>query len=168
MVRAAEALKAEGYRVGGMTSREVRERGVRVGFEITDFDTMHKGWLAHVNQPSGPQIGKYRVNLKDLDAIGANAILNAVKNADIILIDEIGPMELFSQSFKEAVEQAINSQKPIIGTIHFKASHPLIRKIKTNEDAEIFEVTYQNRAVLHDVVVEKVVQYLKRLFCCKA
>lgn len=143
-----------------MTSQEVREKGVRVGFEITDFDAKRKGWLAHVNQPSGPQIGKYRVNLKDLDTIGANAILNAIKKADIIIIDEIGPMELFSQSFKEAVDKAIKSQKPVIGTIHFKASHPIITKIKTHKDAEILEVTYQNRAALHNVIVEKVIQCL--------
>jgi len=146
-----------------MTSQEVRKGGIRVGFEITDFGSKQKGWLAHVNQPSGPQIGKYRVNLKDLDEIGANSILNAIKNADIIVIDEIGPMELFSQSFKEAVNQAIDGQKPVIGTIHFKASNPLIRKIKTHEDTEILEVTYQNRATLPHVIVEKVLHVLQRL-----
>jgi nucleoside-triphosphatase len=156
-------LKEKGYKLGGMTSQEVRKGGIRVGFEITDFDSKKKGWLAHVNQPSGPQIGKYRVNLKDLDEIGANSILNAIKNADIIVIDEIGPMELFSQNFKEAVTQAIDSQKPVIGTIHSKASNPLIRKIKTHEDAEILEVTYQNRATLPHIIVEKVLQLIQKL-----
>jgi len=161
LLRAVEELKAKGYRISGMISREVREKGVRVGFEIVDFGSGRRGWLAHVNQPSGPRVSKYRVNLNDLDGLGAGSIRNAVKKAQIIIIDEIGPMELFSQAFRKAVVEALNSGKPILGTIHFKAKDPLISLIKTREDAEIMEVTYENRTRLHDVLIEKVMQFLK-------
>ncbi len=161
LLRAVEELKTKEYKIGGMLSREVREKGVRVGFEITDYHTGRKGWLAHVNQPVGPKLGKYRVNLKDLDAIGAESIRNAVENAQIILIDEIGPMELFSQAFREAVVEATNSSKPLLGTIHFKARDPLINTIKNRGETEIIEVTYENRAHLHKVLIGKVMQVLK-------
>jgi len=163
LLRAVGNLKNRGYEVGGMISREVREGGVRVGFEIMDFSTGQRGWLAHVNQPTGPQVSKYRVNLTDLNAIGVNSILNAVKNADIIIVDEIGPMELFSQAFREAVVQAIESRKPMLGTIHFRARDSLIDAIKTREDAEILEVTYENRRHLHTQIVNKVIQFLQKL-----
>lgn len=162
LLRAVDALKAKGYKVGGMISREVRERGVRVGFEIVDFHTGRRGWLAHVTQPSGPQISKYRVNLSDLNVIGASSILNAATDADIIVVDEIGPMELFSPEFKKAVDQAIRSSKPVVGTIHFRARDPLINTIKAREDAEILEVTYENREDLHNVIIHKVVQSLEK------
>jgi len=149
--------------VGGMVSREVREGGLRVGFEIMDFSTGQRGWLAHVNQPTGPQVSRYRVNLTDLNAIGVNSILNAVNNADIIIVDEIGPMELFSQAFREAVAQAIESKKPMLGTIHFRVRDSLIDDIKKREDAEILEVTYENRTHLHAQIVDKVVQFLQKL-----
>jgi len=161
LLRVADALKMRGYRVGGMISREVREGGVRVGFEIVDFYTGRRGWLAHVNQPAGPQVSKYRVNLSDLNALGANSIRNAVANADIVVVDEIGPMELFSTAFKEAVSQAIKSGKPLLGTIHFKAQDPLITAIKMREDAEILEVTFENRGSLHNLIIDKVLQSLK-------
>lgn len=146
-----------------MISREVREGGVRVGFEIVDFYTGQRGWLAHVNQPVGPQVSKYRVNLSDLNAIGANSILNAVAKADIVVVDEIGPMELFSSAFKEAVFQAVRSHKLMLGTIHHRARDPLITAIKAREDAEILEVTYENRENLHNTIISKIVQYLQRL-----
>jgi len=161
LLRAADALKAKGYNVMGMTSREAREGDNRVGFEITDYSTGQKGWLAHVNQPVGPQVSRYRVNLEDLNNIGAKAIHDAVKNAQVIIIDEIGPMELFSPHFKEAVRQALNSQKPTIGTIHLRAQDPLIQTIRAREDAEILEVTYQNRQSLHNLIIEKVTQLLR-------
>jgi len=163
LLRAVNNLKNREYTVGGMISREVREGGVRVGFEIMDFSTGQRGWLAHVNQPTGPQVSKYRVNLTDLNAIGVNSILNAVKNADIIIVDEIGPMELFSQAFREAVAQAIESSKPMLGTIHLKARDPLIDAIKKREDAEILEITYENRGQLHNLIIDKVVQFLQKL-----
>lgn len=156
LLRAVKGLKSKGYRIGGMLSREVREKGVRIGFEIVDFHSGRKGWLAHVRQPVGPKVGKYRVNLNDLNLIGAGSIRDAAKNAQIIIIDEIGPMELFSQAFREAVIEAMKSGKPLLGTIHFKARDPLINMIRNMEDAEIIEVTYENRASLHNVLIEKI------------
>jgi len=161
LLRTVEALKNMGLRVGGMISREVREGGARVGFEIMDFETERRGWLAHVKQTEGPQVSKYRVNLRDLDAVGANSIRNAVEKAQIVIIDEIGPMELFSQAFKEAVVQAINSNKPVLGVIHHRARDPLIDSVRARDDTEIIEVTYENRGHVHNLLINKVNQFLK-------
>ena len=161
LLRAVDVLKTRGYKVSGMVSREVRKGGVRVGFEIVDFETGRRGWLAHVNQPTGPQVSKYRVNLNDLNIIGASSILNAVANADVVVVDEIGPMELFSPAFKEAVAQAIRSEKPVLGTVHHRARDPLITAIRAREDAEVFEVTYENRGSLHNLIVRRVEECLE-------
>lgn len=161
LLRAADALKTMGYKVGGMISCEVRESGVRVGFEIFDFYTGQRGWLAHVNQPVGPQVSKYRVNLNDLSLIGANSIRNAVANAHIVIVDEVGPMELFSKVFKEALVEALNSRKPILGTIHHSARDPLVNAIKAGGDADVFEVTYENRESLHNLIINNVIKFLK-------
>ena len=161
LLRTVEALKNMGFKVGGMLSREVREGETRVGFEIVDFETEEHGWLAHVNQPDGPQVSKYRVNLRDLETLGAASIRNAVAKAQIIIIDEIGPMELFSSAFKEAAIHAVNSDKPVLGVIHYRARDPLIYSIRTRDDAEIIEVTYANRENIHNVLINKVNQFLK-------
>jgi len=156
-------LKNRGYEIGGMISRDVREGGVRVGFEIMDFSTGQRGWLAHVNQPTGPKISKYRVNLTDLEAIGVSSILDAIRNADIVIVDEIGPMELFSSAFRDVVVQAVESDKPVLGTVHFGLRDSLVNNLKNREDAEIFEVTYENREALHNLIIDKVVQSLQKL-----
>lgn len=161
MQRTVEALKAKGYSVGGMISRDVRSGGSRVGFEVLDLSSDKRGWLARVNQKSGPQVGKYRVNLEDLDSIGAKAIVHAVDTCDVVAIDEIGPMELFSEKFKEAVEKAVESDKLVVGVVHWKAKERLIDEVKKREDAEIMTVTLENRNKINQTVTEAAIEFLR-------
>jgi nucleoside-triphosphatase len=153
-------LKKREYKVGGMICREVREAGVRVGFEIMDLSTGQRGWLAHVNQPDGPRIGKYRVNLTDLNVMGVGGILGALKSSDILAIDEVGPMELSSEAFSNALVKVVESGKPMLGTIHYGLRHSLVNSIKEREDVEILEVTYKNRESLHTIIADKIDEYL--------
>jgi nucleoside-triphosphatase len=160
LLRVVESLKSKGYSVGGMVSREVRSRGSRVGFELLDLSSDRRGWLAHVNQKSGPQVGRYRVNLEDLDCVGVEAIVKAAENFDVVAIDEVGPMELFSEKFRKAVETAVESRKLVVGVVHWKARNRLIDEVKGREDTEIITVTSENRNGLHKSIVEKAVEFL--------
>jgi nucleoside-triphosphatase len=161
LLRVVESLKTKGYSVGGMISREVRSGGARVGFEVLDLSSDRRGWLAHVNQPSGPQVGRYRVNLEDLNSIGVEAIGKAVEGFDVVVIDEVGPMELFSEKFKEAVKRAVESGKVVVGVVHWKARDRLIEEVKKREDAEVIVVTYENRNKLHENIVGKAIEFLE-------
>jgi nucleoside-triphosphatase len=160
--RTVEELKNRKYAVGGMVCREVREEGVRVGLEIMDLSTGQRGWLAHVNQPTGPKIGKYHVNLTDLEVVGVNAILDAIENADILAVDEIGPMELSSTVFSKALVKAVKSSKPMFGTIHYGLNNPIVNGIKTREETEILKVTYKNREDLHNLIADKISEHLTK------
>ena len=162
LIKTVGALKAKGISVGGMISHEAREGNVRVGFEIIDLTNGKHGWLAHVNKKSGPQVGKYHVNLEDLEKIGATAIIDAVQKCGVVAIDEIGPMELFSQQFKQAVKQALESQKLMLAVVHAKARDPLIAEAKQREEAEIFTVTLANRGKLAEELTQKAQQNLKQ------
>jgi len=162
LLKVVEALKARGHSVGGMISREVRSGGSRVGFEVLDLSTGISGWLAHMDQEVGPQVGKYRVDLEDLNGIGAEAIVKAAENSDIVAVDEIGPMELFSQKFQEAVKRAVESTKIVVCIVHWRARSRLIDEIKRREDAEVYAVNYENRENLHELLVGKAIGYLEK------
>jgi len=153
LIEAVRIMKERGCCVGGMISQEVRENNLRVGFKILDLNSGKSGWLAKVNQKSGPQIGKYRVNIEDLDIIGAQAIADAMANCDIIVIDEIGPMELFSEKFKEATRKALENRKPVIAVVHWKAKDTLIGEAKSREDTEIYTVTQENRNTISALLI---------------
>ncbi len=155
-----DSLKASGITVGGMVSSESRKSRVRVGFEIIDLNSGKQGWLAHINQNAGPQVGKYRVNLQDLDDIGAQAIIEATQKSQIIAIDEIGPMELYSQKFIQAVTLAFDSEKIVLAIVHAKATDLLVNSVKQREDAEIFTVTGANREILPDEITQTILASL--------
>ena len=160
LLRVVESLKAKGYGVGGMISREVRVGGGRVGFEILDLNTGKRGWLAHVTQKQGPQVGRYRVNIADLDGIGVEAITSVVTSSDAIIIDEIGPMELHSQKFREAVRKVAESPKLVVGIVHWKATDSLVEEIRRRDDAEVHVVTLENRGNFHELVSGEALNFL--------
>jgi nucleoside-triphosphatase len=155
-------LRGRGVNVGGMFSREVREGSTRVGFEIVDVAAAKVGCLASVNQKDGPQVGKYRVNLADLELVGAHAISAGVESCDVVAIDEIGPMELFSSKFKEAAKKALDSDKLVLAVVHQKAQDKLVTEAKSRQDAEVFVVTCENRENLDETLVKKAVEFLKQ------
>lgn len=163
LLKVVECLKAKGYGVGGMISREVRSEGARVGFEILNLNSSRRGWLAHVNQKTGPQVGRYRVNMEDLDGLGVSAIMEAVEKSDVVAVDEIGPMELFSEKFKEAVNRVVESGKLAVGVIHRNARDRLINDLKRREDTALYVVTHENRDNLHEVIAKEAVEFLKSI-----
>lgn len=158
-----EELKHRGFQVGGMITQEAREYSVRIGFKITDILTGREGWLATAKQSVGPKFGKYCIDLQGLEGIGVQAITSALQDPQvrIVAIDELGPMELFSDKFKAAVRQGIAGSKTIIGTIHYRANDPLLREIRNASDVRIITVTKENRSVLHQQLVEVIAE--KRL-----
>jgi nucleoside-triphosphatase len=153
--KVAERIQQDGVKVGGMTSADLRSGSARVGFEIRDLMSGKVGVLAHVNQPTGLRIGKYHVKDEDLDKIGAEAILSAINHADLIVIDEVGPMELSSRRFKDAVRAALACGKSLLGTVHRNAQDPLVQAIRTDRTVEVIEVTRENRDSLPNLLLER-------------
>ncbi|MGF7117846.1 nucleoside-triphosphatase THEP1 [Methanobacterium oryzae] len=92
------SLEEDGYSIGGIICPEIKEEGIRVGFNIIDLANKKKGILSHI-KCIGPKVGKYKINLGDLNEIGVSAIRNSLKESDYIMIDEIAPMELHSKEF---------------------------------------------------------------------
>jgi nucleoside-triphosphatase len=137
-------------KTGGVLARDKRFKDRRIGFELLDLSSGAVGMLAD-ETGDGPQLGKYRVRLDDLDNIGARAVENAA-SCDLIIVDEIGPMELSSRRFIAAVENAIASEKPMLVVLHEWSSHPLAKKIR--KSFKVITVTRENRDSLAEEVAK--------------
>ena len=101
------------------------------------------------------------MKLNDLELIGAKAIADAVENCEVIAIDEIGPMELFSEKFKEVVLKALESHKPVLAVVHWKTGDKLIIEAEELVDSEIFTVSQESRSTLPEVIVEEIIQFVE-------
>jgi len=157
---AIKILCGHGLKAGGFYCPEIREGGERLGFKIIDLMTGEERILAHINQPTGPQVSKYRVNVKNVDEMSEAAIQRALDEADFIVIDEIAPMETHSEGFKHAVRAALDSDKPLLAVIHQRTMTGFIGEVKARSDVKIFEVTEKTRAMLPNQLVELVIAAL--------
>ncbi len=147
-----QAIAGLGGKAGGFYTEEIRRGGVREGFRLVTLDGQ-EAILAHINIHSPHRVGKYGVDIDSLDRAGVSALNRAAEEGSLVIVDEIGRMELFSANFREAVWQIITSGKKVLGTIMFKAN-PWADRIKRQPQVNVVEVTRANR---HQVLEELLV-----------
>ena len=150
LIKIIEKIQQSGYIVEGMITEPLIESKKRVGFYVMDWQTREKEVFAHVDMDAKDKIGKYGVDINALESIGVPAIMKAVEDEDInvIIIDEIGKMEMLSEKFCDAVVEALDSDKPIMVTLHKKSRSPLLQDVRRRDDIRILEVTPVNRNLL--------------------
>jgi len=138
---------------GGFYTKEIRERGQRTGFRLIALDGP-VGTLASVNIRSSYRVGRYRVHLQDLEQVGVEALRRAVEQprVAVVVVDEIGKMELFSSAFRQVVWEALASPKPVLATVMAR-SQPWVDVVKARPDATLIEVTVANRWALPDRIL---------------
>ena len=152
-----EVLSKANQSAGGFYTEEIRSQGVRQGFQIITIDGKN-AVLAHISIRSLHQVSKYGVDKDSMDKVAVPAVRQAIQSKDIIVIDEIGKMEMFSASFKDAVIEALESKKKVLGTIML-ASHPWADKIKERPEVEVIKVSRLNR----DEVIKRVLDWIEAL-----
>ena len=126
----------------GFFTREIREKGRRVGFSINTLDGK-QGVLAHQNIRSKYKVGKYGVNLEDIDHIAVPSMIPQREEMNVI-IDEIGKMECYSPFFRETIIQILDSKHSVIGSIPLKGNL-FIEHIKKRKDVQLIQVSEKNR-----------------------
>jgi len=143
-----------GDRAGGFLTIEVRDGGIRVGFDIHSFDG-HSGVLARAGLQSRYHVGRYGVDIDSFERIAIPA-LKPISNK-ILIIDEIGKMELHSDRFRDALLFALDSECIVFAAI-MQSKHPFADSIKSRSDSKIFELTRANRDTLlerlHELCIE--------------
>jgi len=160
LMKIVNAVRAKGYSIGGVIAVEKRIRGVRVGFEVVDLLSGNRDTLASVEYKTGPRVGKYRVNLKALSDLAAKALTEAIQHCDLIVCDEIGPMEMASPEFRRAVREVVNSGKPMIGVIHKRIRDPIADELRTSADVEVMEIDIYRSEEVVSKILEAVLNQL--------
>ena len=134
-------------RAGGFYTEEIRSQGTRLGFRLVTLDGQ-EAVLAHIDFDKRYRVSKYGVDIESLDRVGISALRRAAEQCDLVVVDEIGKMELFSADFREAVKEIVGSGKMVLGTIMFD-SNPWADDIKRQPQVTLLEVT---RANYHQVL----------------
>ena len=148
--RIARKLREQGYRVAGIITREIRRHGRREGFVLIDLASGKQWELARREASTPIRVGSYGMYPEALEE-AARILQQALQEADVIVIDEVGPMELAHPAFVETLRKVLASGKPVIGTVHYRSTHPLAQRIR--REAHLVRLTHGNRDRTPDQVV---------------
>jgi len=129
----------------GFFTREIRKAGRRTGFSITTLDGRH-GILAHIDIRSARRVGRYGINLRDIDTIAVPSMIPA-NDQVMIVVDEIGKMECFSDLFRQTLIKVLDSANTLVGSIALKG-YAFIESVKKRPDTLLITVSQQNRELL--------------------
>jgi nucleoside-triphosphatase len=150
---AMKVLEGFSGRAGGFYTEEIRTGNSRQGFQIRTLDGRNR-ILAHVSH-SGPfRVGKYGVDVEAFDEIALPSLERALEEDELVIIDEIGKMELFSRRFRKVIERVLASDKKVLGVIHQRID-PYTQRIRHWPTVEIWTVTETNRDSLPSVILKK-------------
>jgi nucleoside-triphosphatase len=153
VVRLAERLRAAGVPVAGFLTREVRRGAARTGFLVEDLRG-RKAVLADVRIPGPVRVGRYGVDVAAFERIALPALAAAPPGA-VVLLDELGRMELASERFRAAVEELLRRPSPVVATVHVHR-HPFTDALAGRPDVEAIEVTPGNRDELPEVLAARI------------
>ena len=141
-----------GFRLkaGGFYTEEIRNSGTRLGFKLVTLDG-REAVLAHIDFSKRFRVGKYGVDVTAMDSLGVPVLRHAARQDDLIIIDEIGKMEMFSPAFRETVLEIIGGNKRTLGTIMLNAN-PWADTIKKHPNVNLITVSrYSYSRVLAEV-----------------
>jgi nucleoside-triphosphatase len=143
-----------GERAGGFYTEEMRGPGGRKGFRLVTLPAGgQEAVIAHIDFRTRNRVGRYGVDVAALDAVGVAALREAVQSRDVIVIDEIGKMELFSGEFRGAVLKAVSSPKIVVATV-MQHEHDWVTALKGMPQVTVWQVTLSNRNELPDRVIK--------------
>lgn len=138
-----EVLGDLDVKAGGFFTQEIKSGKTRKGFQLITLDGQ-QAVLASVTKKSTYKVGKYAVDLDVMTDVAVPALVNALNDADLIVIDEIGKMECFSKEFRDIAIRCLDADTPVLGTIQSFAS-PFINAITNRGDLAIINVDTGNR-----------------------
>ncbi|XP_055912526.1 nucleoside-triphosphatase THEP1 [Eupeodes corollae] len=153
-------LKEKQIKCIGFYTEEMRsENETRMGFDVIDIDGK-RGILAREHPTDNikrPHVGKYSVYTKDFEDIALAAL--KVESKTILIVDEIGKMELLSTKFKQRIQEVFG-KTPILATIPNRQTIDIIERMKNDKKSMVLEITKKNRNEIVDEIFQRVNQMI--------
>jgi nucleoside-triphosphatase len=148
---AEKIARTLGDRAAGFVTREIRQGGGRTGFAIESLDGERR-ILASKEPKAGPRVGRYAVNVGNLEAVAIGALKRALDGQRVIVIDEIGKMELISPGLRAMILEALDSRLPAVATMGV-SRNAFMEAVRARDDVEVIRITAENRDALKNRIL---------------
>ncbi|PJN56473.1 Nucleoside-triphosphatase THEP1 [Paenibacillus sp. GM2FR] len=144
---------------GGFYTEEITNSSDRIGFKCVSVSG-ESVEIAHVDSPSSTRIGRYGMDVEAFEDFAVNILEDALSSKKIIVIDEMGFMQMLSASFQKIVQEIISDHRIVLGTIPVE-SHPEIDKIKYQKEVSIISLNEFNRDTISKTLLKDILQALE-------
>ncbi|MFX1566995.1 MAG: nucleoside-triphosphatase [Promethearchaeota archaeon] len=150
--------KEKDFAIHGFLTPEVRKNGNRIGFDIVDVYSEKRSHLARAgNFKTEHRLGKYSVFIQEFDKYIEESLNLEGKRVNLVVIDEIGKMELFSHKFYNFIKDLFSLEIPILATIGLKLKHPIKNYLQHLPGVQIFNLNRQNFSVIYKKTISLIV-----------
>lgn len=150
---AATAVSGFGPR-GMLTEALETDHGDRLGYRLVTFDG-REAVVAHRRFDTDVTLGPYGVDLDALDDF-VDTALDPKRPAAVWLVDEVSRLTTLSDRFETRMQALLDGDAPIVATVSARGSG-FVGKVRRRRDAEVWEVTPENR----DELTRRVVAWLE-------
>ncbi|XP_016999300.2 cancer-related nucleoside-triphosphatase homolog [Drosophila takahashii] len=160
--KVCSSIKDKGHILQGFYTEEVRGEGnkQRIGFDVVTL-AGKRGILARENPGDKlrrPKVGKYSVFVQEFEDLALPLL--AIQDSKLLIIDEVGKMELFSKRFELAVSDLLKKTRPLVVSVPEKSNLPLVEQLKKAPNSKLYTVTKTNRNSLADEITDLITQSL--------
>ena len=152
--RLLHLLQEAGVPVGGFTTAELRTGGRREGFLVEAVSGAQEV-LAHVDLPGPPRVGRYGVDLAAFDRVALPA-LRPPRTGGVVVVDELGKMELASAPFRDAIRQLLDRDEAVVATVH-QARHQFTDALRRRPGIRVVRVTEATRDALPEQLMDRLI-----------
>jgi nucleoside-triphosphatase len=147
-------LRDAGIPLGGFVTDEIRSGGRREGFAVRTVDGQ-RDILAHLELPGPPRVGRYGVDLPAFERVALPAMA-APQPVGVVVVDELGKMELASAAFRDAMSDLLDRDVAVVATVHVHR-HPFTDALKRRPDLRVIRVTERSRDALPERLAAELV-----------
>lgn len=153
MQKLHEYYVQHGVTVSGIITEEAKTDNVRTGFRIRSLASGENGWLATKEMGPGPKVGSYTVNTSELEKIGAASLRDAARgDSTLVLVDEVGPMEMTSLSFRQALAEVLASPKITVASVKYGSRYDEVEHVSHLKETRTIVLSRENRdSLLHEL-----------------
>jgi len=140
-------LKEMGKNTFGFITTEVKKGQKRIGFRAIDINSKNECWLSRkTNKKTQYMVGSYNVFVDEFEQFLKKCFENfSIDNSNnLIIIDEIGKMELYSKKFISVISEIFKSNNSILATIGQKLRHPIKEMLLQMKDIKLCNLNRNN------------------------
>jgi molybdopterin-guanine dinucleotide biosynthesis protein A len=137
-------LRESGSSVGGILCPAIEKQGQRVGSNALDLLTGQEVPFARISRygyfKAGEKVGDHTIS-RDGISFACGAIERAIESrCDLVVIDEVGPLELGGKGLMRAVELALASSVNVLIVVRSSLKEALLRRFPEYEFAVVADL----------------------------